>query len=62
MFNSFKDIESAVRLSGRRITIAVAGSHDSHVLEAVAKACERGLSKAVLIRSEERRVGKECTG
>ena len=49
MFNSFKDIESAVRLSGRRITIAVAGSHDSHVLEAVAKACERGLSKAVLI-------------
>ena len=49
MFNSFKDIESAVRLSGRRITIAVAGSHDSHVLEAVVKACERGLSKAVLI-------------
>lgn len=49
MYSSFDDIEKAVLSCGRKITIAVAGSHDSHVLSAVIRACEKGLAGAILI-------------
>lgn len=49
MFKNFKEIERTVLRHDAQIRIAVAGSHDDHVLDAVVKACENKVAQAILI-------------
>jgi len=48
VFSGFNDLTEAVKNSERK-TVAVAGAHDEHALEAVLKASDRGLIDYILV-------------
>ncbi|HHY69188.1 MAG TPA: phosphate acyltransferase [Bacillota bacterium] len=54
IYRDFAHIIERAKLSGRRGTAVVAGAHDLHVIEAIARASEEGLADAVLIGDAER--------
>lgn len=54
VINSFEDMFTAVRQSGVKQTLVVAGAHDRPVLEAVYAAYLQGISEAILVGNRQK--------